>query len=99
MQCTLIANTPTVELDVAQVDLLTNSHFLDFYSRYILPNAPRRSKLSVHLLAQKKSNTTSHPPPDPPKNPACTATEPPASLTTTDTTKKPFRTSLRSEER
>jgi insulysin len=94
MRCTLTVNTPTVELDVAQVNLLTKSHFLDFYSRYVLPTAPLRSKLSVHLVAQKKSNTTPQHPPEPSKDPACTAPESLVSLTTTGSTKKPSRTSL-----
>ncbi|KAI9774121.1 MAG: Insulinase (Peptidase M16) [Geoglossum simile] len=82
------------ELDVAEVNLITKPHFLDFYSRYILPTAPRRSKLSVHLLAQKKSTTTPQPLPNPPKSPICTTAVTPAPLTTTDATKRSSRTSL-----
>ncbi|KAI9770841.1 MAG: Insulinase (Peptidase M16) [Geoglossum umbratile] len=84
-----------VELDVAQVKLLTKSNLLDFYSRYIFPSAPLRSKLSVHLLAKKKSTTTPDPPPDPPEPPTTTVAETPASLTSPNsTTKKLSRTSF-----
>lgn len=47
-----MANERTVHHDAAQVKALTKADMITFYSHFIHPTSPARSKLAVHLIAQ-----------------------------------------------